>query len=259
MKAINNSRALAIESYGAAELKLFANKATYRGFFLTLLLISLTLLLVQILTKDIEIKTEETGPTIPPTTIQDFKIDLPDIIQRGTLLDGVDNPAVGTESIAGDYKPVDDNLVAGKDINIATFENQGNVSSTPGTASTINETFQKDDKTEPVKTLTPPVELSEDVFTFVDKEPVVDMNKLQKSIVYPQLAKQAGVQGKVLVRALISEEGKVVKAKIDFSENIMLDDAALQAVKTAGIFTPAIQDNKPVSCWVTIPISFRLR
>ncbi|MFA7420686.1 MAG: energy transducer TonB [Melioribacteraceae bacterium] len=75
---------------------------------------------------------------------------------------------------------------------------------------------------------------------------------------YPQVAKLAGIEGKVYVEALISEKGNVVNTKILKSEHESLIMAAVDAiVKTK--FSPGIsKDNKKVQTWVVIPISFKL-
>lgn len=258
MKTGNNSKALAISSYGAAELKLYSPKATTRGFIVTLIIVSILLLIINLFSKKMLTSNSEVQGSNPPTVIHQFDFDLPNIKQVTSPSKGVDATLSGTKSIAGDYKPITDN---NHDVgNIATFDNQGNVSSILGKADNINETIKKIDNNESVSAYTPPLEKEDDeVFVPVDKEPIVDLAKLSKSVVYPLMAKQAGIQGKVLVRAYIGDDGRVIKAKIDFSENSIFDDAALNAVRTPGIFQPAIQDNRTVACWVTIPISFKLR
>jgi periplasmic protein TonB len=74
---------------------------------------------------------------------------------------------------------------------------------------------------------------------------------------YPQLAREAGVEGTVVVRALVGKDGKVKKT-ILISGNPILADAALECGKTA-IFTPAMQQKKPVEVWIQLPIEFTLK
>lgn len=75
---------------------------------------------------------------------------------------------------------------------------------------------------------------------------------------YPETAKQAGVQGKVFVLALIDENGNVSGAKVIKGIGSGCDEAALNAV-TSVKFTPAINGGKPVKVQVTIPIFFKLQ
>lgn len=60
---------------------------------------------------------------------------------------------------------------------------------------------------------------------------------------YPQSAKQAGASGRVAVRVLIDEEGKVVMAKA-ISGHTLLRSAAEDAAKQSR-FTPVIIEGKP--------------
>lgn len=75
---------------------------------------------------------------------------------------------------------------------------------------------------------------------------------------YPQVAKLAGIEGKVYVEALISENGDVLDTKIMKSDHETLIGAAVAAIKTTK-FSPAVsQENKKVRAWVVIPIVFKL-
>lgn len=95
-------------------------------------------------------------------------------------------------------------------------------------------------------------------FIAVEKEPQVDLGELQKKVVYPEMARKSGVEGQVIVRVLVGKDGRVKQTKIQYSESSMLDQAAVDAVKKS-VFTPAIQNGQPITCWVSIPIKFRLR
>ena len=76
-------------------------------------------------------------------------------------------------------------------------------------------------------------------------------------VVYPDLAREAGVEGTVLVRVLVGEDGFVKDALIVQSIP-MLDAAAADAAWTA-VFKPALQKDRPVAVWMVIPIEFSLR
>lgn len=73
---------------------------------------------------------------------------------------------------------------------------------------------------------------------------------------YPDLAREAGVDGTVLVQALVDKGGKVRDVKVTKSIP-MLDQAALDAVKQ-WTFKPALSNNKPVAVWVAVPVKFSL-
>ncbi|MDQ7817838.1 MAG: energy transducer TonB [Melioribacteraceae bacterium] len=87
--------------------------------------------------------------------------------------------------------------------------------------------------------------------------PVGGMETILKNVVYPEDAKKNKIEGKVLVKVLIDEEGNVVEAKIEKGENKLLCSAAEKAVK-ATKFTPGEKDGKKVKAEVIVPIFFKL-
>jgi periplasmic protein TonB len=75
--------------------------------------------------------------------------------------------------------------------------------------------------------------------------------------IYPGLAREAGLEGKVLLRVLVGTDGRVVKCLL-LSGNPMLADAAMASARSA-LFAPATQQHKPVAVWVQLPIEFSLK
>lgn len=73
---------------------------------------------------------------------------------------------------------------------------------------------------------------------------------------YPDLAREAGVDGTVQVQALVGKDGKVRDVRVTKSIP-MLDDAAKNAVRQ-WVFKPALSNNKPVAVWVAVPVKFSL-
>jgi protein TonB len=74
--------------------------------------------------------------------------------------------------------------------------------------------------------------------------------------VYPDLAREAGVDGTVMVQALVGKDGRVKDTRI-VKSIAMLDGAAEAAVKQ-WVFKPALSNNKPVAVWVAVPVKFTL-
>lgn len=76
---------------------------------------------------------------------------------------------------------------------------------------------------------------------------------------YPPLLRDAGIGGTVDVWFFIDEEGRIVNTVVDkTSGHTALDDAAL---KVADIieFTPALNREKRVPVWISLPITFTTR
>ncbi|MDZ4803972.1 MAG: energy transducer TonB [Candidatus Eisenbacteria bacterium] len=74
---------------------------------------------------------------------------------------------------------------------------------------------------------------------------------------YPQLAREAQVEGVVKLLVLVGKDGKVKNIRVEQSIQ-MLDDSAKAAAQAAS-FKPALWQKKPVAVWVSIPIRFSLR
>ncbi len=105
----------------------------------------------------------------------------------------------------------------------------------------------------------PPDEKEPVYFIAVEKmpKPIGGIAAIQKKIVYPELAKRAGVQGRVFVKAYVDEQGKVKKVELIKGIGAGCDEAAMKAVKEAK-FRPGKQRGKKVNVQVTIPIVFSL-
>jgi len=99
----------------------------------------------------------------------------------------------------------------------------------------------------------------EDVFTPVEKLPEVDINRLQRLVSYPEMARRLGVEGNVIIKILVDSDGKVLKSKVDYSDNSLLDKEAIKAIQKYGPLEPAVQNNQKVACWISIPLKFRLK
>ena len=75
--------------------------------------------------------------------------------------------------------------------------------------------------------------------------------------IYPELARKAGMQGKVFIKILIDKEGKVKRAVVMQGPEIF-HEAATSAVMQ-WVFKPAIQHDRPIAIWMVIPVSFQLQ
>lgn len=78
-----------------------------------------------------------------------------------------------------------------------------------------------------------------------------------KSVRYPEAAKAAKIEGKVIVDCTIDENGNVCETAIFKSVSPELDAEAMRAIRTVK-FTPGKKDGKPVKIKMFIPIMFKL-
>lgn len=89
-------------------------------------------------------------------------------------------------------------------------------------------------------------------------EPIGGIAAIQKLIVYPEIAKRAGVQGRVYVKAYVNENGSVQKVELIKGIGAGCDEAAMEAVQKTK-FKPGKQRGKSVKVQVTVPVLFKLQ
>ena len=76
---------------------------------------------------------------------------------------------------------------------------------------------------------------------------------------YPLAARKRGIEGQVLLRARVQEDGHCAMVETKKSSGYtMLDSAAVETVKKWR-FAPATLSGTPIASWVEVPITFRLR
>jgi len=93
------------------------------------------------------------------------------------------------------------------------------------------------------------------------KPDVFEVPKLIKGATpeYPDLARELGKSGSVVVAVVIGANGKVAKATVVSSTDTIFEPAALAAVKQ-WVFAPGKKNGKPVAvAYTTPPIVFNLR
>lgn len=88
--------------------------------------------------------------------------------------------------------------------------------------------------------------------------PVGGIQAIAQNVVYPEEAKKMAVEGKVFIRAFISESGEVMATKVIKGIGFGCDEAAQQAISRCR-FSPGVKDEKPVKVQVMIPIIFKLQ
>ncbi len=75
--------------------------------------------------------------------------------------------------------------------------------------------------------------------------------------VYPQIVRDAGIDGTVEVQVLIGRNGRVKEARA-VSGSDVLHAAAVASARTA-VFKPALQGTRPVEVLIVIPVVFQLQ
>jgi TonB family protein len=105
-----------------------------------------------------------------------------------------------------------------------------------------------------------PPEQTESVFVAYDEapEPIGGFAAIQKNLQYPEIARKAGIEGRVILNVLVAENGEIDEIKVlkSLGHN-GCDEAAMVAVRAVK-WKPAMQKGKPVKVWVGIPVIFKL-
>jgi len=85
------------------------------------------------------------------------------------------------------------------------------------------------------------------------------MKYLSEHTIYPEVAKENNIQGKVIVRFCVTPKGGVDRVEILKPVDPELDKEAIRVVKTLPAFKPGKQGGKPVPVWFMVPINFTLK
>lgn len=94
-----------------------------------------------------------------------------------------------------------------------------------------------------------------DPFGFQDVQQPPVLVSIPKPV-YPRLALEAGIRGRVQIRALVGTDGRVTEMLLITGPRVLYEEAA-RALRKA-IFTPGLQNDHPVPVWVTVPLDFML-
>jgi len=107
-------------------------------------------------------------------------------------------------------------------------------------------------------------EVEDKVYTVIEQMPQFPggegelLNYINKNIKYPVIAQENGVQGKVILRFVVSKTGTVDKVEVIRSLDPACDKEAVRVVKTLPKFIPGKQNGINVAVWYTLPVTYRL-
>lgn len=104
----------------------------------------------------------------------------------------------------------------------------------------------------------PPVGPDEEgIYSVVEEQPVLvgGLEGLQKRVVYPEEARNAGIVGRVFLRFIVNEDGTVTNIETTESPHPMLTEAAVNAIENT-VFEPGRHDGQAVKVRFALPVSF---
>lgn len=113
-----------------------------------------------------------------------------------------------------------------------------------------------EEKHEPVK---------EEIFTAVEQMPQFPggeaelLKYIANHIKYPTMAAENNIQGRVVVKFVVTKTGQVGDVVVVRGKDPDLDKEAVRVVKTLPDFIPGKMNGQAVSVWYTLPINFKLQ
>ena len=103
-------------------------------------------------------------------------------------------------------------------------------------------------------------------FQLVEEKPSFmggDANEFSKwvnqRLVYPEIAKENGVQGRVTLQFTVESDGRVTNVKVLRGVDSSLDQEAVRVVSSSPKWTPGKQRDRAVRVTYTFPVIFQLR
>lgn len=82
---------------------------------------------------------------------------------------------------------------------------------------------------------------------------------LSKSIRYPTMAQEEGIEGKVIIQFVVDRDGSISNPVVVRSAHPQLDKEALRVIQNMPRWEPGRQGGKAVRVKFTVPVDFRLQ
>jgi protein TonB len=102
----------------------------------------------------------------------------------------------------------------------------------------------------------------EEIFTYVEQMPEAPYNVneyLAKNINYPQMARDAGVSGRVVIKFVVDESGHIGSIQVVKGIGSGCDEEAKRVVASMPPWKPGKSNGKAVKVYYTLPIKFALQ
>lgn len=95
--------------------------------------------------------------------------------------------------------------------------------------------------------------------TFQGGDPNAFSKWVAQHLQYPEIAKENGIKGRVILQFTIGADGKLTDIKVVRGVDKALDDEAVRVVKSSPKWTPGRQRDRAVKVTYTFPVIFDLR
>jgi protein TonB len=231
--------------YGAYILRKRYKRVASLSALGTLAICSMLIILLSFATKPVTgVEGKKVIIIVQPENFQPLKIDQPEVKPPRELPKPSQNitpEVVDDTSLVTEYIPITDVL-------INNTEN-GDIDDTV--------TY-----VEPTDNIVP---VEKQIFIVVEEPPVFPggetalLQYIGKNIVYPQEAIDNNIQGRVILKFVVTEDGSVGEIVLLKGVDSLLDQEAARIIGTLPGFKPGKQGGKPVCVWYSIPVLFQLK
>ena len=81
---------------------------------------------------------------------------------------------------------------------------------------------------------------------------------LKSNLVYPKVAQDSSIQGRVIVRFTIEKDGSITDVEVARSVYPALDEEAVRVVCMMPKWKPATKKGEPIRCKYILPVHFKI-
>ena len=99
------------------------------------------------------------------------------------------------------------------------------------------------------------------VYTQVDRMPYPEynlMSYLSTNVHYPGPALDKGISGRVIIKFIVNENGTISDCQVIKGIGGGCDNEALRVLRLMPPWKPGLHNGKPVKCYFTQPVRFKL-
>ena len=104
-----------------------------------------------------------------------------------------------------------------------------------------------------------PFQLVEEKPSFMGGDANAFSKWVNERLQYPEIAKENGIQGRVLLQFVVGADGKVSNVKVVRGVDPSLDKEAVRVVQSSPNWSPGKQRDRAVKVTYTFPVIFQLR
>jgi protein TonB len=248
------------KEYGAYALRRIYNKyisiSTTGGAILFALIVSYPLITASLFKEDV-VENDK-----PNTRIIEFdKVDIPSIDKPPVDIPTPIQPKTPTIKYVAPVVLPDEQV---HNDDFATIDDL--INKNPGTK-TVEGDINGTDDIEIIEPTTPEIiePVKEQIHTWAEEMPKFSggdkelLSFFAQNIVYPEIAKRAGVEGKVILTFVIDKNGEVKDVQVAKGIGAGCDEEAMRVLKIMPRWHPGKQNGKPVLTRINIPVVFKLK